>query len=163
MVLKPGGNAAGRKASVLLLALLAAGLYGGAASAEQHTALAANRVIYPGDILSREMLGEIENSAAPQGYGSFAEGMQLLAGKRAKRTLLPGKPISAADVENPRAVVSGSQVRMVFRESRMSILTSGLALQNGAAGDTVRVRNSDSGLTVSGIVLPDGSVAIGDR
>ena len=37
-------------------------------------------------------------------------------------------------------------------------MTTGAALQDGSIGDVVRVRNSDSGVTVSGAVQPDGSV-----
>ena len=34
-------------------------------------------------------------------------------------------------------------------------------MQDGSIGDVVRVRNSDSGVTVSGAVQPDGSVKVG--
>jgi len=50
----------------------------------------------------------------------------------------------------------------VFQQSGVSITAFGAALQAGAAGDLVRVRNADSGLTVSGVVQPDGSVRVGD-
>ena len=34
------------------------------------------------------------------------------------------------------------------------------ALQDGAVGDVIKVRNSDSGVTVSGAVQPDGTVRV---
>ena len=42
-------------------------------------------------------------------------------------------------------------------------MTTGAALQDGSIGDVVRVRNSDSGVTVSGAVQPDGSVKVERR
>jgi flagellar basal body P-ring formation protein FlgA len=39
-------------------------------------------------------------------------------------------------------------------------MTTGSALQDGSIGDIVRVRNDDSGVTVSGAVQPDGSVQV---
>jgi len=33
-------------------------------------------------------------------------------------------------------------------------------LQDGSIGDIVKVRNSDSGVTVSGAVQPDGTVSV---
>jgi flagellar basal body P-ring formation protein FlgA len=41
-------------------------------------------------------------------------------------------------------------------------VTFAMALDNGAVGDTIRVRNADSGTIISGVILPDGSVSVGD-
>lgn len=38
---------------------------------------------------------------------------------------------------------------------------TGAAMQDGLAGDIVRVRNSDSGVTVSGSVQPEGTASVG--
>jgi flagella basal body P-ring formation protein FlgA len=40
-------------------------------------------------------------------------------------------------------------------------MTTGAAMQDGSIGDIVRVRNSDSGVTVSGAVQADGTVSVG--
>ncbi len=52
-------------------------------------------------------------------------------------------------------------MNLVYSEGGLVIVTSGAALQDGSIGDVVRVRNSDSGVTVSGAVQPDGSVRVG--
>ena len=56
----------------------------------------------------------------------------------------------------------GAQVKIVFQQSGVSIVAFGAALQAGAAGELVRIRNADSGAAVSGVVQPDGSVRVGD-
>jgi flagella basal body P-ring formation protein FlgA len=60
----------------------------------------------------------------------------------------------------PRLVTNGARVKVVFSEGDLEITTYGAALQAGAAGDLVAVRNLESGLTISGVVQPDGSVRV---
>jgi flagella basal body P-ring formation protein FlgA len=81
-------------------------------------------------------------------------------GKMARRTLLPGTAIPLAGVDVPRLVVNGAQVDLVYIDGGLSISAVGMALQDGAAGDSVKVRNDDSGVTVTGVVQPDGAVRV---
>ena len=83
-----------------------------------------------------------------------------LVGKMARRTLLPGWAILPNSVNNPRAVVNGAEVRLVYVDGGLTIIASASALQDGAIGDTIKVRNVDSGLTVSGVIQADGSVRV---
>jgi flagella basal body P-ring formation protein FlgA len=58
-------------------------------------------------------------------------------------------------------VANGAEVRLIYAEGGLLIVTSGMALQEGSAGDLIRVRNIDSGVTISGVVQPDGTVMVG--
>ena len=118
-----------------------------------------NVTIYPGDtirdgMISERVLGDEAASSA------FADDRGAVVGKVARRTLLPGKPIPSGAVEDPRVVANGAQVRIVFQEGGLVITSYAAALQSGRVGDLVRVRNLDTGVTVSGTVLPDGSVRV---
>jgi flagella basal body P-ring formation protein FlgA len=118
-------------------------------------------VIYPGEVIGDDMLDDAP-PVDPGGHaGAIAETRSLVVGKMARRTLLPGRPIPLAAIDNPRLVAIGAQVRIVYFDGGLQIVTSGAALQDGAAGDFVKVRNSDSGIVVSGVVQPDGAVRIG--
>jgi flagella basal body P-ring formation protein FlgA len=81
-------------------------------------------------------------------------------GKMARRTLLPGTAIPLAGIDVPRLVVNGAQVTLVYIDGGLSISAVGMALQDGAAGDAVKVRNDDSGVTITGVVQPDGAVRV---
>lgn len=83
-----------------------------------------------------------------------------LVGMVARRTLLPGQPIPARSVEKPLLVRRGEPARLVFREQGLVIIMQVEALQNGGAGNFVRVRNIDSGLVVSGRVQEDGTIRV---
>jgi flagella basal body P-ring formation protein FlgA len=116
-------------------------------------------VIYPGDIIHDEMLADLPADAA-RGVGPFAETRSAVIGKMARRTLLPGGAIPLAAVDLPRLVVNGGQVTLVYIDGGLTISAIGLALQDGAVGDFVKVRNDDSGVTVTGVVQPDGAVRV---
>jgi flagellar basal body P-ring formation protein FlgA len=94
------------------------------------------------------------------GSGPFIESRSLIVGKIARLTLLPGHAIPFAGISNRKLVSNGAEVKLVFSEGGLLIMTTGSALQDGSIGDIVRVRNDDSGVTVSGAVQPDGSVRV---
>ncbi len=84
----------------------------------------------------------------------------VIVGKVARLTLLPGHAIPFAGLSNRKVVANGSEVKLIYSDNGLLIMTTGAALQDGSIGDIVRVRNTDSGVTVSGSVQPDGSVKV---
>ena len=138
------------------LALLAAAVP--AAASERRPVPAA--VIYPGDIIRDGMLTDAEFPDAISS-GGYATNRTMLVGKVARRTLLPGQAIPANAVGEPKLVTIGARVRLVFKEDGLVISTYASALQAGAAGDFITVRNMESGITLGGTIEPDGSVRVG--
>lgn len=130
------------------------------ALAQERTVPTPKQVIYPGDVLRDSMLTDMSVDDAPADDSSIVDSRAALIGKIAKRTLLPGREILAIAIENPRAVANGAHVTLVYRDGALTIVTSAQALEPGAVGDTIKVRNEDSGLTVSGKIQPDGSVRV---
>ena len=113
-------------------------------------------VIYPGDLIRDDMLADVPRPRATD-RGRSSNSRSLIVGKVARLTLLPGHAIPFFGVSNRKLVANGAEVKLVFSEGGLVIMTTGAALQDGSIGDIVRVRNSDSGVTVSGAVQPDGS------
>jgi flagella basal body P-ring formation protein FlgA len=116
-------------------------------------------VIYPGDVIRDEMLTDISQPAR-DGPGPFVESRSLIVGKVARSTLLPGHAIPFSGVSNRKLITNGAEVKLVYSEGGLLIMTTGSALQDGSVGDMVRVRNNDTGVTVSGAVQPDGTVNV---
>jgi len=129
------------------------------ASAQQALVPTPKTVIYPGDLILDEMLVDVPD-AARDGSGPFVDSRAMIVGKVARLTLLPGHAIPFAGVANRKLVSNGQEVKLVFSEGGLLIMATGAALQDGSVGDVVRVRNNDSGVTVSGAVQPDGSVSV---
>ena len=105
------------------------------------------------------MLSDIPNRNDP--FGPYAQDRSEVVGKAARLTLLPGRPIPLRGIVNPRVVVNGAEVKLVYIDGGLSIMTTGAALQDGTIGEMVKVRNTDSGVTILGRVMPDGTVRVG--
>lgn len=117
--------------------------------------------IYPGDIIREQMLTE-RDLPDFNGRAAIIGERDALVGKVAKRTLLPNQPIATNAVGEPKIVTTGSMVRVIFQEGGLTIITYAAALQSGAVGDMVSVRNMESGLTIAGTIAPDGSIHVGN-
>ena len=117
-------------------------------------------VIYPGDMIRDGMLTDADFPDAIAS-GGYATNRTMLVGKIARRTLLPGQAIPANAVGEPKLVTIGARVRLEYREDGLVISTYASALQAGAAGDFITVRNMESGVTLGGTIEPDGSVRVG--
>jgi flagella basal body P-ring formation protein FlgA len=117
-------------------------------------------VIYPGEVIRESML--VERAFGAGAGGSVAETKSALVGKVARRTLLPDQPIPPIAVDAPKVVSINAPVKIVFDEGGMVIIAYGSALQPGAVGDLIRVRNQDSGLVVTGRVQADGSIRVSE-
>jgi flagella basal body P-ring formation protein FlgA len=141
--------------------VLGAAALSGPALAQETGAPTPTAVIYPGDVIHDDMIADSPQGGVRDGAGPFVEDRALVVGKVARLTLLPGHAIPYAGVSNRKLVANGAEVKLVYSEGGLVIMTTGAALQDGAIGDVVRVRNSDSGVTVSGFVQPDGSVRVG--
>ncbi|WP_457797731.1 flagellar basal body P-ring formation chaperone FlgA [Methylocystis sp. S23] len=133
-----------------------------AQAAAQEKLPVARVVIYPGDMIAESMLDERAYALAPGSEPLYARARETLVGKVARRTLLPGQPIPAIAIDNPRIVHVGAQIRIVFFEEGLQIVAYGVAQQPGGVGDFIRVRNQDSGLFISGRIQSDGSVRVGE-
>jgi len=142
-------------AAVLALALAAAT----PARAQTAVVPSAKAVIYPGDIIDDAMLADTSAEVDAAG-GPFALARSQLIGKMSRRTLLPGRPIPLRAIDNPRVVRSGAEVQMVYVQGDLTIVTTGAAMQDGGIGETIKIRNSDSGVTVVGTVRADGTVRV---
>jgi len=146
--------------AVALAASLGAGVALAAGAFAQGGGLPTPRVvIYPGDIIHDSMLGE-QPAEQANGPGPFIATRVEVVGKMARRTLLPGAAIPVAAIDNPRLVVNGGEVEMVYSQDGLTIVAAGSALQDGAAGDVIKVRNADSGVTVTGTIQSDGTVRV---
>lgn len=117
--------------------------------------------IYPGDTINESML---KDRTFPKNYRfrtAVVESPRVLAGKTARRTLLPGEPVPLNAVDDPKLVTRGVQTGIVFEEGGLSIIGVGIPLQSGTMGETVQVKNVDSGRVITGRVQSDGRIRIG--
>lgn len=150
----------GMRAGALRAALcLLAGLGAGSAYAEMGYAVVPRQIIYPGQEIDAAQLQEVEVTNRNLA-GGYASTIDQVIGKVSNRTLLPGRTIQISALREPYAVKRGAPVRLTFSIGNMLISASGTPLDNAAVGEVIKVRNIDSGVTVSGTVMADGTVQV---
>ncbi len=118
--------------------------------------------IYPGQVIDKAMLVDRAfhtNGAAPVTAVAASE---TLVGKVSKQTLLPGKPIYMEQLREPHAVTQGQAALLIFQSGALTITANAIALQSGANGDVVSVRNVDSGRIIKETVGTAGAVHVSD-
>ena len=137
-------------------------------TAVAQTAVAEERIlpvpsvtIYPGDTINESMLKDRTFPANYRYRTAVVESPRVLTGKMARRTLLPGEPIPMNAVDDPKLVTRGVQAQIVFEEGGLSIMGIGIPLQSATMGETIQVKNVDSGRIITGRVQSDGRIRIG--
>ncbi|WP_244910280.1 flagellar basal body P-ring formation chaperone FlgA [Agrobacterium rosae] len=130
-----------------------------AALSQQKHAVVPTSTIFPGDVITRDRVTEVlvTNPNLSPGY---ADATQVVVGKVSKRTLVAGRTIQVGDLRDPFAVQRGATIRIVYSVGGMNLSASGTAIEDGMAGEVVRVRNRDTGVTISGTALQDGTVEV---
>jgi flagella basal body P-ring formation protein FlgA len=86
-----------------------------------------------------------------------------LLGKSPRRLIAPGRPVRARDIERPLTIKKGALVTMTLATPKMVITVTGRALDSGAEGDLIRVRNNRSKAVVQGVISGPGQVEVMPR
>lgn len=145
--------------TVTSTALMLAMAFVSPAAAEMGTAVVPKQIIYPGEEISAGIVEEVAVTN-PKLAGEYARTVGEVTGMVSSRTLLPGRTILIAALRAPYAVKRGSAVRLSFSIGSMAISAGGTPLQDASVGDVIRVRNTDSGIIVSGTVMADGTIQV---
>lgn len=117
--------------------------------------LFAARSLRPGDIIMAEDL-----VAKPVDIAGMAVDPARVIGQEARIAIYAGRPIRLANIGPPALVERNQLVMLQYARAGLSIVVEGRALGRGGVGDRIRVMNSASRSTITGIVAADGSVYV---
>jgi flagella basal body P-ring formation protein FlgA len=92
--------------------------------------------------------------------GMIAQDMMQLVGQEAKRGLYKNKPILLRDIGSITIIRRNDTVTMRFHNGTMQLQTVGRAMQDGGAGDIIKVMNEQSKKIVTGHITPNGEVDV---
>lgn len=81
-------------------------------------------------------------------------------GLAARNSLQPGRFLQTGDLMKPELVQRNEGVTLVYRIPGISLTVRGKALESGAEGDEISVRNEQSKRTVQGTVVGPGRVMV---
>ena len=117
------------------------------------------RQIAPGAVIGRGDLDWLD-LRADRLPGNILVDPSGLLGKSPRRAIRPGKPVRTSDLREPVLVPRNSLVVLRLELNRMVLTVQGRALEDGAAGDVIRIRNTKSNTVVSGVVAETGTVRV---
>lgn len=81
---------------------------------------------------------------------------EALIGKAPRRVISEGRPIREAEIENPVITNKGDIVQVIYTTPFMELRTIGMALEEGAKGDHIRIRNSESDIVIHATLIEEG-------
>lgn len=112
-----------------------------------------------GDIISANDIVYVDTPAREVTTATIVSAEKLV-GMTPRRGLAAGKQVTPADIEQPLVVKKGDVVTMTLKSKIMSLTAQGKALENGAAGQIVRIINTSSNQVVEGIVTGPQAVTV---
>ncbi len=128
-----------------------------AAAAENRQVVVATVNLSPGQVLQPEML-KIATIEPDKINRAHYFDMAGLAGMEVLRAIRVGEPLRQADLKPALLVRRGERVIMtVGSPGSFQISVAAEALQDGHLGDQVRLRNTESGRTLSAVVTGKGT------
>lgn len=83
-----------------------------------------------------------------------------VVGFEAKRSITAGRIIQSEDLKLPNLIQAGKQVTLKYEKGRLVATVLVVALESGAAGDYIRVRNEDSKKVITAKVVSEGLVEV---
>jgi flagella basal body P-ring formation protein FlgA len=86
--------------------------------------------------------------------------MDYIAGLETKRPLTAGSIVAKSALGRPQAVKAGDNVTIVSRAGAVTVQVAGQALQGGAAGEVIRVRNLSSGKSLLARIENETTVVV---
>lgn len=117
-------------------------------------------VIYPGQSVLDKGVMPMRFTVPGEQLSAYVVEEGMLRNRLARRTLLPNQPILLSDLKSPDTVSAGVPTKLIYRETGLLITGMGTPLQSAGAGQAVRVRNIDSGVTISGVAMEDGTIEV---
>lgn len=80
--------------------------------------------------------------------GSTITAPEQLVGRTLKRNIQPGQPLRLHDLDSPAVVKASGEVEMVYNNGGIMLIDRGFAMEEGALGEVIRVKNAKSGSVV---------------
>lgn len=115
--------------------------------------IARGSVVQPGQV---EVV-ECELSRLPE--GALREVAQA-DGRQAVRALPAGTPLQQSDLMVPVVVHRGDKVTVTLETGALTLTVQGLALEEGGAGEVIKVQSLQSNRPVAGVVQGPGAVLV---
>lgn len=151
---------------VTLLALLGVPAWASETAAPSEASQPAMRtILVPATALPKGAILTMADLSATQVpanrvFESTAVGEADVLGKQTLRALPAGQPISALHLRTPPTISRGALVPFIFARGAVQLRGEGQALEDGIAGQSIRLLNTATRATLNGMVQTNGTVLV---
>ncbi|HEB56571.1 MAG TPA: flagellar basal body P-ring formation protein FlgA [Gammaproteobacteria bacterium] len=121
--------------------------------------LVASRQLQKNSVLKKTDIKLARYNLAELPFGYF-ESLDKGVGMKLKRRVTEGTVLTPAMLKKPRIVKRGQKVSIMAQSGSMVVRMQGKALDNGAAGDRIKVMNVKSRKKLEGVVTLSGEVKV---
>jgi flagella basal body P-ring formation protein FlgA len=115
--------------------------------------------IEKGDKFTDENVALVRTPTSKILTGSLSQ-LDYVVGRTAANPLVPGTVIRFADIYDPPAITHGKEVQAVVRRGNIEVTVNVRAIEDGKAGEMIRVENTASHKLLKGKVLDEKTVLI---
>lgn len=121
---------------------------------------AADTVVALRSLQARTVIGAGDVALSPGTVTGAATRLEDVIGRETLVAIYKDRPVFVRNAGAPTLVERNQIVPLVFTLGTLVISAEGRALGRGGAGDLIRIMNTASRATVTGMVMPDGSVSV---
>jgi flagella basal body P-ring formation protein FlgA len=121
--------------------------------------IVAKRPLARGAVLGPDDLDVAERDVAALASGYWSR-LEDVLGMTLKQNVRLGAPIGKTQVAPPRMVRRGERVQILAKGAAMDVRMEGEALQDGAKGEAIRVRNLSSRREIEAVISAPGVVEV---
>jgi flagella basal body P-ring formation protein FlgA len=119
-----------------------------------------SRFIRAGEIITDKDITIIRTKLSSL-RGNFVINEKDIIGMQAKKHLSSGALIKNNELINPPVIKTNDPVSIIYSSNNIKLKISGTALNNGAIGDMVKVKNNDTGAVLLGQIINKNTVQVG--
>jgi len=120
------------------------------------------RAIVHGGVITESDISTARTPLAKM-KGGYIESIDQVIGMQARRNLGNGVLIRNSDIIKPTLIRQNDSVSIIYNQSNIKLRTMGVALQSGAFGDNIKVKNESTGIIVHGSVKGKNLVEVGEE
>ena len=94
--------------------------------------------------------------------GGYITSPEQVIGMQARRNIGNGVFIRNSDLLKPTLIRQNDSVSIIYSNNNIKLRTMGIALESGALGDNIKIKNETTGIVVHGMVKGRNLVEVGD-
>jgi flagella basal body P-ring formation protein FlgA len=119
----------------------------------------ARRLIKNGDVLKSEDITKIKTKTTNIAH-NIVLSEEKLVGMEAKNVISSGRYFKQTDVRKPPVVFVNDVITMIYHNDNLTVKTIGVAMEEGAVGDRIKMKNEKTGSELYAKIIDKNTVQL---